>query len=178
MRAFIHGRTDAVRPARNASIQSARSFSPVHVRLGKGSGARPETPSSIAIAVRGASLAKAQASGVEPEGLAEFLADFGFLCEDAEGHSAESNLHRGAAVVLLDFPRQLVHGSAGLQDLWVRFPWKGRHVDARGVVFGFRAWVGLEAPDDAAWARLVERGEASPPSWASAASGAAPRPGK
>jgi hypothetical protein len=125
-----------------------------------------------------ARAAAAQLEGGDLSPFHELSRDFGFLCEDAEGGAGGESPHGGCAVVLDDSPHRLVHGSVGLHDLWVLYPRGEARVRARGVALGFRMLVGKEWPDDAEWKRLVDRGGASVPSWASAVLDLLPAPAK
>lgn len=89
---------------------------------------------------------------------------FGYLCESLDPGS--EGLLRVCSGVLADGPLHLTHGTGGLRDLWVAYPWQGTTVVARGVVFDYREYVGPRVPGEGEWADLVRAGAAKRPSWA------------
>jgi hypothetical protein len=118
------------------------------------------------VAGRASVVASMQLAGGEFKEHGSLAIDFGLLSECAEGFFGAEYPHAGCVVVLDDPPLRLVQGSTGLRDLWLLYPWKSEKVRARGVVFGYGEFVGVEWPSDARWRDLVVQGRIAPPPWA------------
>ncbi len=111
-------------------------------------------------------LAVHQLRGQSAPKSADVLRDWGFLLEDLDG-----SFHDDPATTcvrgLIDGDRALFQGVAGMDRLWVLYPWGGEAVLCRGSVFGYRELVSKFFVHEGDWRRRVPGPEPPPrPAWA------------